>query len=446
MSTLTPIHPATCQTFFNTAQAMLITDKNSVIQRVNPAFTALTGYSQSEVIGKNPRILRSGHHDADFYRNMQASIREKGFWHGVIWDRHKDGNIFPKQTTLSEVRDHNGEVVNYIAVYIDITEQQQAKKEINRLAFYDILTDLPNRNLFQEILYKFLTNAQSQKQFTALLLLDLDHFKLINDSLGHKNGDEVLRQVAQRLRSNLAEEHTVARLGGDEFSILLTNLGTHEDSAAAQVEHIARTLFEKLEPPYSLEGKEYRCSASMGIALFCGCPKAAETALKQAEMAMYEAKAAGRNGLHFFDLSIEERIQQRVSLQHELDNALKQQEFVLFYQPQMLGNKIYGAEALIRWPHAERGMVSPAEFIPLAEETGQIIPLGNWVLRTACITLAQWAKDEQLAKLTLAVNVSARQFAESNFLEQVKEILQQTGAPSQQLKLELTESPPSPRD
>jgi len=427
-------------TAFESREGMVITDADSVILRVNRAFTEITGYTAAEVVGKTPRVLKSNRHDADFYRNMWETIKRTGGWQGEVWDRRKDGEEYQKWLTISAVKDEDGVVTHYIGAQYDITERKQAEEKINELAFFDQLTGLPNRTLLMDRLKQNMTASSRSGSYGALLLLDLDKFKTLNDTLGHDMGDLLLQQVAQRLSTCVRAGDTVARLGGDEFVIMLGSLSVNEGDAAAQTEAVGEKIIATLNQTYQLKDVAYHSTPSIGATLFRGQQTAIDDLLKQADLAMYKSKEAGRNALSFFDPDMESVVMKRAALENDLREAVREMQFLLHYQPQLAGGQLTGAEALVRWQHPRRGMVSPAEFIPLAEETGLILPLGQWVLETACTQLAAWAARPEMAHLTLAVNVSAHQFHQSDFVAQVLAVLKDTGANPQRLKLELTES------
>lgn len=425
---------------FESQEAMVITDADTVILRVNRAFTESTGYSAEEIIGKKPSQLKSGRHDAEFFRAMWESIKRTGGWQGEIWDRRKDGQEYQKWLTISAVKDGNGVVTHYVGAQYDITERKRAEEKINELAFYDQLTGLPNRTLLLDRLKQAMTAGSRSGKFGALLLIDLDHFKTLNDTLGHDMGDLLLKQVGQRLTACIRAGDTVARLGGDEFVVVLAGLSQNEQEAATATEQVGEKILAALKEVYRLKEVAYHCTPSIGATLFCGQRTELEALLKQGDLAMYKAKDAGRNTLRFFDPDMEVAVMKRAALEKDLRTATEERHFVLHYQAQMSDGRLIGAEALVRWQHPQRGMISPADFIPLAEETGLILPLGQWVMETACKELARWAGKPEMAGLTLAVNVSAQQFRLPDFVSQVLAVLRGSGADPKRLKLELTES------
>ncbi|MFZ2853844.1 MAG: EAL domain-containing protein [Rhodocyclaceae bacterium] len=436
-------------TAFESQEGMFITDATQVILRVNRAFSEITGYSAADSIGQTPQLLNSGRHDADFFAAMMESIERSGTWQGEIWNRRKNGEIHPEWLTITAVKDAAGKIVNYVATLIDITARKASEDRIRNLAFYDQLTQLPNRRLMLDQLGLALESSACSGRYGALLLIDLDNFKTLNDTLGHEVGDQLLLGVASRLQACIEGGATLARLGGDEFVVILSGLD-EGGLAAAQAESVARKILAQLSQPYLLDlplsGKllskcSHHCTSSIGIALFRNLAVSVDELMKRADTAMYEAKAAGRNTLRFFDPAMQAAIAARAALELDLRKAIIDRQFLLYYQAQVdSSGRVSGCEALLRWPHPERGLVSPLSFIPLAEETGLILPLGQWVLETACDQLAAWATRPETAALTLAVNVSARQFHQPDFVEQVLAALQRSGANAQRLKLELTES------
>lgn len=426
---------------FESQEGMFITDANRIILKVNRAYTHITGFSSEEVIGKSPNILNSGRQDKHFYSSMWDSINHSGSWMGEVVNRRKNGELFPCQLNITAVKDAQGEVTNYVATMIDISFSKAASDEIKMLAFYDPLTRLPNRRMLNERLTQALAASMRNGQLGAILFLDIDHFKNINDTLGHDVGDVFLREVAQRLTRCMRAGDTVARLGGDEYVVLLEDLGSDALVAASEVEACGLKILDILSQIYLLNSHQYHSTASIGAVLFDKNNTSIDELLKQADIAMYEAKNAGRNTLRFFDPGMQLAITARTELERELRSAVKQQQFILLYQLQLdRNNKPLGAEVLIRWRHPERGMVSPAQFIPLAEETGLIMEIGEWVLDTACAQLKVWEQDPQRNRLKLSVNVSAKQFHQKNFVQQVQTIIERHRINPELLNLELTET------
>ena len=420
---------------------MYITDTEWVFLRVNKAFSDITGFSTSDVIGQKPDLLRSGAHDASFYEEMSTRLETNGSWQGEIWDKRKNGEIFPALLTVTVVKDAQGEISHYVGTFTDISSRKSAEEKIRSLAFYDPLTHLPNRRLLMDRLEQALLGTGRHHRKGALLFVDLDNFKTLNDTLGHDKGDMLLQQVAKRLLTCTREGDTVARLGGDEFVIMLEDLSEDTLEAANQAEAAGEKILATLNQGYQLAGIEHRSTPSIGITLFGEQPETIDEPLKRADLAMYQAKAAGRNSLRFFDPQMQAVVAAHVAMEEGLREAISKKQLILHYQVQVKGvGKWIGAEALVRWMHPQRGLIPPLEFIPFAEETGLILPIGNWVLTNACEQLALWANDPLLAHLTLAVNVSPRQFHQEDFVEQILSTLKSTGANPHKLKLELTES------
>jgi len=427
-------------TAFEAQEGILITDANGMILRVNNAFTSITGYSAEEVIGRNPKLLSSGRHNAAFYNVMWESIRHTGKWEGEILNRRKSGEIYPEFIGITAVKDISGSVTNYVSTFTDITLSNNAAEEIRNFAFYDPLTCLPNRRLLMDRLHQALAFSARSGLRGALLFIDLDNFKKINDTLGHIIGDSLLQQIARRLASCMRKGDTVARLGGDEFVVVLGELSEQAIEAAKQTKDISEKILAMLNQPYQLGKHEYHSSSSIGAVIFNDNTQSEEELLKRADIAMYQAKQAGRNTLMFFDPKMQDIINTRAALEIELRKALENHQLQLYYQIQVNSSlRPFGAEALIRWLHPERGLVSPAQFIPLAEETGLILRIGHWVLETACIQLKAWEQDEYSRNLALAVNVSPKQFRQADFVEQVQSLVQHHAINPKLLKLELTE-------
>ena len=553
-------------TAFEINEAVMITDANSVIVRVNQAFTKITGYTADEVIGQVPWLLKSGRHDEDFYRNMWEVIARTGTWQGEIWDRRKNGEEYPIWLTISAFRGDDGNTTHYIWAHVDITDRKQsdeilkeselrfrtiieqspfgmalgrdgvtvevnpvflqmfgyddvaelrgqpvinqiapecraevedrirrriqgkptedayetlglrkdgtqfplfisakrvmlkdgpmtfaflmdfterkaAEEKIDHLAFYDHLTELPNRRLLTDRLQHALVSNARRGRHGALLFIDLDNFKTINDTLGHVMGDLLLQQVAQRLALCVREDDSVARFGGDEFVVILEDLSEYALEAAAQTETVCEKILTVLNQSYQLAAHEYLCTACIGATLFKDTQQTTDELLKQADIAMYQAKKVGRNMLRFFDPQMQDTINARVDLERQLHEAIENRQFHLYYQIQMdSSDHPLGAEALIRWAHPEGGLLLPAKFIPLAEETGLILPIGKWVLETACAQLKEWERNELTSNLVLSVNISAKQFLQADFVSQIQDILQCHAINPALLELELTES------
>ncbi|OOZ16155.1 hypothetical protein BOW27_00305 [Solemya velum gill symbiont] len=426
---------------FESQQGMMITDEQKRILQVNHAFIKMSGYSEAEILGRTPRMFKSGRHDGVFYKEMWETISQNGYWHGEIWDKRKNGDIFPKWLSITAVANSDGKVTHYVGVHTDITERKNAEQKIESLAFFDQLTGLPNRTLLLDRLKQLIAVSMRNSQYSAMLMIDLDHFKNLNDTLGHDKGDIFLAQVARRLEDCTRAIDTVARLGGDEFIIILPELSPDKKRAADPAEKVTEKILEALNQDYKLDGNSHHSSASIGVCLFGTESITTEDLMKQADLAMYKSKSAGRNAISFYDPEMQSSVLKRTALEKDLRNAIEQQQFTLQYQPQVdINGRITGAEALLRWLCPGRGAVSPRKFIPLAEETRLIIPVGEWVLETACAQLAVWAKRADMSHLKIAINVSPIQFAKADFVEQVLSTVKNTGIKPDRLKLELTES------
>lgn len=425
---------------FDSLEPMMITDASAKILRVNSAFTECTGYTAEEIVGQTPRVLQSGRHDAAFFHEMWEAIHRAGGWQGEIWDRRKNGDVYPKWLTISAVMGEDGIVSHYVGTHHDITERKIAEERIKELAFFDALTRLPNRTLLLDRLKQAITASARSEACGALLFIDLDHFKTLNDTQGHDKGDLLLQQVAQRLAASVLESDTVARVGGDEFVVVLGSLHENRQEAASQTEALGEKILAVLGTPYQLGDIEYRSTASIGATVFSGHQASMDELLKQADLAMYKSKEKGRNAVCFFDPDMQTVVIERAALEAGLRNAIEENQFLLHYQAQIDGARVTGVEALVRWQHPQRGIVPPADFIPLAEETGLILALGSWVLEAACTQLTLWATRPDMAHLTIAVNVSIQQFREPDFVDKVLTIICRTGARADRLKLELTES------
>jgi diguanylate cyclase (GGDEF)-like protein/PAS domain S-box-containing protein len=426
---------------FEIEEGMIVTDSDEVIIRVNRVFTKLSGYSADEAIGKNLSMLKSDREDAEFYPRLREILHRDNYWQGEIWNLRKNGETYPEWLTITAVVGKDGRITNYICAFFDITERKQAEQKIHNLAFYDPLCQLPNRRLLFDRLHQAVTTSARNRSCAALLFIDLDNFKILNDTRGHDIGDLLLIEVGHRLRASIRESDTLARLGGDEFVVLLEGLSENRTEAAVQAREVGEKMLIDIHQPYMLKDIEHYSTASIGISLFANYRQNLDDLLKQADTAMYAAKKAGRNTLRFFDPAMQDALEMRSQLEAGMRKALPKHEFKLYYQVQVDSKQHpIGAEALIRWEHPEQGLISPAKFIPVAEDTGLILPLGQWVLQTACAQLKEWESNPLTRELTLAVNVSARQFRQPAFVKQVSEIIEQTLIKPSRLKLELTES------
>ena len=427
-------------TAFESLSGMCITNKDEVILQVNHAFTELTGFSAVDAVGKTPRLLSSGYHDTAFYQTMWASIKENGRWQGEVRNKRKDGTEFVEWLSIAAVVDGVGAVTHYIGSFFDITASKTAEAKLVQLAYFDPLTQLPNRRLLLDRLTQALAVSKRSGFYGAILFVDLDHFKVINDTRGHEAGDLVLIEAARRLRGAVRAGDSVARLGGDEFVVLLEGLDAQSLESATQAQIVAEKILVALSQPYKFSDYEFHCTASIGLDMFTGEVSAIDL-IQHSDLAMYQSKIAGRNRLRFFDPAVQTKVIALVALGNDLRHALDPSQFILYFQPQVNSQgHIVAAEALLRWQHSERGLVSPSEFISLAEETELIIPIGIWVLQTACAQLKTW-KDMPVARhLRLAVNVSACQYRQDNFTEVVQQTLNASAIDPSKLVLEVTES------
>ena len=426
---------------FEAQEGIMITNAEKVILRVNKAFTDITGYSAEELVGQTLNMFISARHNPAFNAEVWECIADTGSWQGEIWGQRKNGESYPKWVTITAVKDSDGVVSHYVGLHTDISVRKASEEEIKRLAYYDPLTALPNRRLLLDRIQQALAASSRSKKYGALLFIDLDNFKSLNDHLGHDMGDVLLQQVAQRLIACVREGDTVSRQGGDEFVVMLEELSDSADEAAAKAKTIGEKILAALNQAYQLTYHQYQNTPSIGVTLFINHQQTINTLLKRADIAMYGAKAAGRNTLRFFDQDMQKAVMARASLEADLRLALGKNQFKLYLQRQISQNgAIIGAEVLLRWKHPSRGLVPPSEFIQLAEETGLIVPIGYWILEAACDLLKRWGEYPQTRCLQLAVNISARQFQQSDFAEQVCAILQKTAINARLLKLEFTES------
>ena len=415
--------------------AVIISDPSGHIQYVNAKFTDMTGYAQEEVIGQNTRMLISDSTRTPAHDELWKTVRSGKVWRGELHDRKKNGELFWIESAITPIRDENGTITHFLAIQEDITLRKQYEEQLVQQANYDKLTGLPNRVLGAERLTKALQRSRRSGSNAALLFIDLDGFKKINDSLGHSTGDRLLQDTARRLTQSIRASDTVARWGGDEFLVVLPDLATAESA-----ELVAEKLIEVCSSPYELDGYELTVTASIGITV---CPLDGTNAtelMRNADAAMYAAKERGRNTYQFFTRELNESAVERLGLESDLRRALANREFMLHFQPvvRLDTGAIIGAEALLRWMHPEKGLIPPDKFIPIAEETGLIVPLGDWVLRTACRQARQW-HDQGHSELTMAVNVSSRQIAAGGFVDSVAQVIRETGIVPSMLELEITE-------
>ena len=422
---------------FETSDAMTITDKNGNILRVNQAFTKVTGYEQHEVIGKNPSVLQSGLHDKIYYTNMWNSLLQYGKWEGEIWNKRKAGEIYPEWLMIRGVQDETGSTVNYIATFYDLTEKKILEANVERLSYYDLLTGLANRRLLLEQLKLAIENIETTGNFGALVFIELDRFKYLNDARGHEMGDVLLNLVARKLEEVIPSHAIAARLGGDEFVVLLPVVREGTDNAEQIFKRETQSIHNELTGNYLVGEVMHALTVSIGATMF-SCDKSHDEVLKEADMAMHAAKEQGRNTIVYYEQELMIAAENRFHLEEDLYYALDRNELVLFYQPQMdqKGN-LKGVESLLRWNHRKKGLIGPDRFIPIAEDSGLIVPIGAWVLRQSCLLLRRL--QEAGLRINVSVNVSPRQFHESDFVEMVSEIVADTGIDPYYLMLEVTE-------
>ncbi|MCP3664413.1 MAG: EAL domain-containing protein [Gammaproteobacteria bacterium] len=426
-------------TAMETSDAIIITNPTGSIQQVNKAFTTITGYTSEEVLGKNPKILNSGKHPPEFFKQMWSTIGSQGVWKGEIWDRRKNGNIYPEWLTITAVKDSNNKVEHYVATFRDITERKASEAKILHQAFNDTLTDLPNRRLLQDRLKQAISRANRHSHTGAILFLDLDHFKRINDSLGHHIGDILLQIVAKRLLSVLRQEDTAARLGGDEFVILLPEISNNKNEVIIQIQNVAEKVINKIEKQIDIKTHQLHITSSIGIALFPLHGNNPGDLLKHADTALYHAKEMGRNNYQFYLPEMQKIADNRLSLERDLHQAIDLEQLQLHYQPQYDSNhKIIGAEALVRWNSPDRGIVSPVDFIAAAEQSGLIIPIGSWVLRSACQMIKR-IEQMNMEPIHIAINISPREFRHKNFIPKIEQIVSETQINPDLIEFEFTE-------
>ncbi|ENO83698.1 bifunctional diguanylate cyclase/phosphodiesterase [Thauera linaloolentis] len=425
-------------------ECIVITDTDARIEYVNDAFLRITGYTREEVIGQNPRVLNTGRTPKETYVDLWATLTRGEVWRGEFHNSRKDGSGYLELATVAPIKQPDGTITHYVAVKEDITQRKQSEALLHRLAYYDPLTGLPNRALLRDRLEQAIRGSSRSEAWGMLMLLDIDRFRKLNDSRGHAIGDQLLKELGDRLQEALREDDTVARHGDDDFAIIIENVGTNETDAIARAELIAKKLHRELDAPYQLGDAQegpYYATLSVGISLFRGKASSPETLLKQAEVALYSAKENGRNAIRFFNPAMQAVVDAHARMEIGLREALNTGGFRLLYQPQVdRHGRLAGAEALIRWPGAAGTTVSPADFIPLAEDTGLIVQIGQWVLDTACTQLARWQQSSSTRHLSIAVNVSARQFRQADFVTLVRRTVENAGIDPSRLKLELTES------
>ncbi|MCF6251672.1 MAG: EAL domain-containing protein [Methylococcaceae bacterium] len=417
-------------------EGIFITDINGNIQAANTSASRITGYPNDELLGQNPRMLKSDYHDVQFYKSLWQLIRKNNRWQGEIWNKRKNGQVYPEWLSISPIKNDQGEVQSYIGIFIDISKQKEAEKRLIHLANHDKLTGLPNRDLFLDRLNIAVLEAKRHQQQIAVLFIDLDHFKYINDTFGHAQGDQVLQKVASRLKTGLRENDSLARMGGDEFTVILQDFDNHYD-----VEITANRIISTLDQPIFINQQEVYISSSIGISFFPEDGLSADVLMKRADTAMYSAKNNGRKQFHFFQSAMEGYSSQRLETERLLRRALENNEFLLHYQPQfdLSSGKLIGAEALLRWQRSDSSLVPPNKFIPLAEENGMILPIGEWVLKEVCKQAHSWQQGGWHS-FRIAANLSARQFSQAGLSSRISNILSDSDLDPKYLELELTET------
>ena len=422
--------------FEASSDSIMVLDADGLIRMVNSAFTKMTGFTEEDIVGKSPRLLRANREEEKRYDAMWQTVLRKGHWRGELWRRKKSGEKYPEWASITAVRDSNEQVLEYVIIGSDMSERKYAEDRILYQANYDQLTNLPNRNLFMDRLHQSLQRVHREETLLALLFIDLDRFKNINDSLGHSAGDKLLKKISLVMRRSLRESDTIARFGGDEFAVILSPVYGPKNAS-----RVAQTLLETLSQPIDLDGYKAIIGASIGISMYPADGNTEEELVKHADTAMYRAKESGRNNYQFFTEEMQEAAKKRLLMENDLRDAIERQELYLVYQPQIdsKSGALAGAEVLVRWKNQDRGMVSPSEFIYLAEDTGLIVPIGEWVLRPACLQYRRWQKAG-VAPPYLAINVSGRQFKMDGFSQSVFQVLEETGLESKYVELELTES------
>ncbi|WP_240417742.1 EAL domain-containing protein [Paenibacillus periandrae] len=423
------------QVFSNSSEGIMITDKQLKILSVNQAFTTMTGYTEEEAAGHTPRLLHSGLQNQYFYIKMWETIHTTGLWEGEIWNKRKNGELYPEWLSITTLRNETGAITNYIGMFTDITERKQSEEHLKYLAHFDKLTGLPNRTLLSELVNEATTKIVQTNRMLAIFFIDLDRFKMVNDSLGHNIGDKLLQQVADRLSSVVRKNDIVSRLGGDEFIIVLQDLEEQEEA-----KHIAMHLISSINKPFWVEDNELYINASIGICMYPTHGGDFDTLLKHADLAMYQAKLQ-KGGYQFFNESILSTFLRKLDLENELRWAIVRNQLTLHYQPQVnaLTGVLEGMEALLRWNHPSLGAVPPAEFIPIAEETGVIMEIDKWVLKEVCAQLNRW-HTASLVVPAIAVNLSARQFLAPDLATNIRDIVIETYCDPQQIVIEITES------
>jgi len=422
--------------FDNSIEGIILTDNELRIQQINRTFTEVTGYEFSEVVGKTPAMLQSGHHDDDFYKNMWATLKRTGMWQGQIFNRRKSGEIYPEWLSIYSIKNKNGDVINYIGLFSDLTEKKMTQDHIHQLAHYDALTNLPNRLLFMERLKQSIVMARRKEIPLGLFFIDLDGFKKINDSLGHDAGDLLLQEVALRLKKYMRESDTVCRLGGDEFTIIIDGY-----SQISDIIIVVNKILKELSAEFKIGERSVYITASIGISIYPDDGHDIQELIKNADTAMYAAKDKGKNRYEFYDYEMNRKTLERLTLETCLHRAYDEQQFMVYYQPKinLIDHSVEGAEALIRWNHPTFGFVPPSQFIPLAEETGMIARMGEWVFRQVCRDLREW-EERGLTGIMVSVNLSAAQFRDPNLVKILDTVITQEDVNVHSLEMEITES------
>ena len=424
------------QVFESASEGIMITDTDQRILDVNNAFCSITGYEREEILGENASILQSGRHSPLFYKKLWKSVKEKGSWQGEIWDRKKNGDIYPKLLTISSVVNDTGKVIRYIGLFSDISVMKATEEKLYHMANFDVLTGLVNRRYFQDQLEKNLHHARRLKDLLALMFIDLDGFKLLNDNFGHQSGDQTLRIVAERLMGSIRDTDIVARMGGDEFTIILPFIKNTQNIAA-----IADKILRHITRPIKLKNADIFISASIGIAIFPNDARSAEELLQNSDAALYRAKEIGKNLYQFFSPEMNKYVKDRLAIHARLRHALDKNQFRVYYQPQydIKNNRIIGMESLIRWKPGNNNFIDPDYFIPIAEETGLINEIGEFVLKSACGQGKKWL-DENILHVPISVNISVIQLRHPDFIKKIKSIIDDSGFPPEKLEIEITET------
>lgn len=428
--------------FEKCGEAIIITDADLNIVHVNDAFELSTGYSSKEALGKTPQLLQSGRHDASFYLNMWNKLKQEQQWQGEVWSRRKDGELYPEWLSITAIRDEQNEVTHYVGMFTDITQRKNEEAQIHFMAFYDHLTLIPNRRLLEDRLNQAIALSHRNYHYGALMILDIDYFKDINDTYGHLTGDLLLQHVANRLSACVREEDTVARQGGDEFIVLLSDLGDDPLIAERHATNVAKKIISSLSESINVNGYVLQITASIGITMFPTDTDNIADLLQLADSAMYQVKRSGRNNYELVTHELQQVTNERLSLQRDLSKALEKQEFEVYYQPQIniSTNKIIGVEALVRWHHPTRGLIFPHTFIWLAEESKLMAPICDWVLGQACQQFSLWQKHKKESVPYVAVNISSQHIREQNFIPTIKQVLADNDMLPHQLQLEITEN------